>query len=359
MKMKRLILMLFSVVFLTACAPNTQKILDLTLPEQTRFLFLGSDPVDPGGKLMAYDLEGNTLLEEDVDIQDVTKGDDFEDRLYVAGARHNSNLLIQNGTITSFNLLDEPKYTGSTAVTLDAECVYASMNGAISEEHGYVSVLVARDIATGKTKYRVDVPLYTSKILKDANKLYLVGTNLGGDHDDAVLVILDKATGEMLQKKIFSDYREIFDIFKIGQQLYVNATRKSDFKQEIYQFKDGGFEPLRHPFVHEFGLVASDEKFMYIYAAGKLSKLAPNGEILAENQNLGKDTEYLRSLQIEDGMISLNFVSTTFDDALLFRIELYQTSNLEPVDKIQLTTPRYTNMYVYRLPKKYLYSQHP
>ncbi len=214
---------------LSACTPKP-----LTkLPAQTRFAIVQSDILAGRAQLTALDERGKTLGENRLRLQDGSVSARAPGVFYVAGHRSNDNILIRGGDIQYFNLLDEPNYSGSTAVYLEDEANYACMNGNVSEETGYECLLVARDIRSGKTLYQSIVPLFATQILADENYLYLVGTNAGIDREEAVLTVVSKQTGKLLLTHIFPTYREIFSAALVQGRLLIVATDKADFKQKL------------------------------------------------------------------------------------------------------------------------------
>lgn len=345
----RLFLLFASIFCLTACSP---KLGQQELATEATYLVIASDIIDSKGEVLMFDSSGNKVGQKNMSIKDVISLSRAQDQsIYVAGERSNTNLLIEDGKLKSFTLLNDDRYGGSTAVLLDEKYTFSSMNGNVSAKVGYESLLVARDRNSGNTLYQTVVPLFTTQMLEFDDRIYLVGTNAGFDHEDAVLVIVNKETGQILDTFIYPEYREAFGIVRAADQIFVEMTRKSDLKQEILTFKNGLLSALETNVVQEISGIDSDSEHLYVLSDGVLSKITIKGKAVQQvgvknssfpllNTEILGEYFYLYQLELLDkGRVNVH-------------VTQYDKADLTKSKEIILESPRYANILPIRLMDK-------
>lgn len=132
--------------------------------KDTAYYIINSDMLKKSGGLTGLDIDGGITSEEKLKIQDVTKFS-YQDKNFIAGGnRANNNLIIdKDGNIKEFYLLDNPNYSGVTALTSDGENVIAIMNGNLAD-NTYNNLLVIQDIE-GNVKEKKILDIYSSDVI--------------------------------------------------------------------------------------------------------------------------------------------------------------------------------------------------
>lgn len=341
MKIRRCLLLIFITcsILVSSCAAITTN--SVSLPQDADYVLIGSSMLEDKGAILTFDATGKMLDCRSMDIRDVENLSKAQDQsIYAAGVRSNTNLLIQNGEMNSFALLDDEQYGGSTAIDHDVEHTFSCMNGNISEEHGYESLLVSRNKESGKTIFQTIVPLYATQILNVDNKLYLVGTNSGANHNDAVIVTVDKTTGACLDTFIYPEYQEIFGIIQLRDQIFIECTRKSDLKQEILKFHEGKLTSLEIPMIQSIIHVSADDSTMYVATENALIQLDQTGKTI--NQAYFDDIAlHFLNAEFQNGCFYLYALEILDKSNAKFHIYTYDKSNLHEDGHLIIDVPRY------------------
>lgn len=235
-------MVLVAVLSLSGCSQKPT-----TLPPHTFYALIQSDYFNDHAQLYTFSKDGRELRFHSLQLQDGEYYALDESRnYYIAGARANDNLLSIQGKQSTFHLLDNPDYTGSTAVCFEKGITYSSMNGNMDETNGYVSLLVARDVSTGKTLYKTIVPLFSSDMDIIGDQLYLSGDNQGPHHNSAVLTIVDKKTGKIVSTRSFEHFSGMTSLVKLGSTLFVLGQSQTSPEKEIYTLHGGSIQELPH-----------------------------------------------------------------------------------------------------------------
>lgn len=349
--MKRnVLLFLLVIVVITFCfATCSPKLGPYEFSQEASYLVIASKMLRSKGEIVTFDSSGKRLDQYGMSIQDVGIFSRASDQgVYAAGQRSNSNLIIQNRKLESFFLLDDDRYSGSTAVLMDEKRTFSSMNGNHSEEVGYESLLVARDRKTGETLYQTIVPLFTTEMLKVDEQIYLVGTNAGPDHDDAVIVVVNQETGQILKTLIYPEYREAFAIVRVADQILVEMTRKSDLKQEIFLFENDSLRPLETPVVYDMPMIDSDAQFLYVFENGILRQITPKGEVIQQVELPNRSCRILNTEVLGDDLYVYQLEGIDKRNAII-HVNQYNRADFTKRRELLLETPKLDIMLVVRL----------
>lgn len=148
--------------------------------KETAYYIVNSDMLKKSGGLTGLDINGGITSEKKLKIQDVTKFS-YQDKNFIAGGnRANNNLIIdKDGKAKEFFLLDNPNYSGVTALTSDGENVIAIMNGNLAD-NTYKNLLVIQDIE-GNVKEKKILDIYASDAIFLGNKIFIVGSFFQAD----------------------------------------------------------------------------------------------------------------------------------------------------------------------------------
>lgn len=150
--------------------------------KETAYYIINSDMIKKSGGLTGIDIDGGITSEERLKIQDVALFAYKDKEFLASGHRANNNLIIdEDGKVKEFSLLDNPNYSGVTALTSDGENVIAIMNGNLAD-NTYQNLLVIQDIE-GNVKEKKILDIYASDAIFSGNKIYVVGSFLEADKD--------------------------------------------------------------------------------------------------------------------------------------------------------------------------------
>lgn len=222
-----LIAAIISVVFYTTKKENFSN-------KDTAYYIINSDMLKKSGGLTGLDIDGEITSEEKLKIQDLAEFA-YKDKGFIAGGhRANNNLIIdKDGNVKEFYLLDNPNYSGVTALTSDGENVIAIMNGNLAD-NTYKNLLVIQDIE-GNVKEKKILDIYASDAIFLGNKIFIVGSFLQADKNlwSSKIISYDCRSGEINENILSkdSDYRKVLIL---GDKVYClsanmdNEARKID-----------------------------------------------------------------------------------------------------------------------------------
>lgn len=180
--------------------------------KDTAYYVINSDMMKKSGGLTGLDIDGEITSEERLKIQDVTKFAYKDKKFLASGHRANNNLIIDEaGKVKEFFLLDNPNYSGVTALTSDGENVIAIMNGNLAD-NTYQNLLVIQDIE-GNVKEKKILDIYSTDAIVSGDKIYIVGSFLEADKNlwSSKIIAYDCKSGEINENIIFkdSDYKKV------------------------------------------------------------------------------------------------------------------------------------------------------
>lgn len=188
--------------------------------KDTAYYIINSDMIKKSGGITGLDIDGEITKEEKLKIQDLAEFA-YKDKDFIAGGhRANNNLIIdKDGKVKEFSLLDNPNYSGVTALTSDGENVIAIMNGNLAD-NTYKNLLVIQDIE-GNVKEKKILDIYASDAIFYGDKIYIVGSFLQADKDlwSSKIIAYDCRSGEINENILSkdSDYRKVLII---GDKVY-------------------------------------------------------------------------------------------------------------------------------------------
>lgn len=190
--MKKQLALYLCLVFLVICNACSLRT-SLQLPSDSAILIFQSNLFTSTGLASTFNEKGDLLFQAQVPLGNANFSCISNEGYFCAmGHRRNLNAFFHDQKLDTFSLLDDPNYTGSTSAILSGDELYSSMNGAIVKEEGYLCILVARNMKTGKTLYKKDVPLYVEEIDDHGDSLYLIGSDMRHPDAKAILLSVDK-----------------------------------------------------------------------------------------------------------------------------------------------------------------------
>lgn len=277
--------LLFSCCFLlSACALPGLPVSSFTLDVNTQYIAVRTSIYEGSGEVYEFNNEGTRLNKHTMSIDNMGIIAQSPDQtLYVGGYRINTNLIINNREVTLFHLLDKPKTTGSTAAWFDEKYTYVSMNGGADEEFGYRSYLVARDAQSGETLYKQDVPLYVSSITELNGKLYLVGNTFGEQSDIAIITVVNKESGEVLEVTKYTDYIDIRAVVLLHGELFLAVAYGDGMSSKMMKYEKSALKRISDRQFNFFEGLQTDGEFLYLYTQSQIYKMDVDGNIISKN----------------------------------------------------------------------------
>lgn len=351
-------LLLTALLVLTGCGARSIEKLTLpetfsmTLPDDAAYLITGSDMLSSIGDINVFDKDGTQVHHSAAKIMSLSWiARTSDDAVCLAGDRGNSNLYIHDGKVENFYLLDNPQYTGSLAASMDEQRMYAAMNGNTSEETGYECLLVARDRKTGDTAYQTIVPLFVNGMLDHEGKLYIVGDNLGPEHREAVIVIVDKQTGQIEYTGIHEEYGNFRHITVLNGEIFVVVSDKDYTVEELMKFKDGEFHHLTKHYKDErINQITADDKYLYVHSGITIVQVTSEGDVVSRMSHTNSEAYFL-SMEVEDDLVYLYTIEKTEDTTRTVRMGVYERSGLELKKQMLFEVPYNDIIRVVRLPQ--------
>lgn len=339
------IMVFLAVLSLPGCSQKAA-----TLPENTFYSLVQSDILTSRAQTYAFSENGKQLASANIKLQDGEYYALDESRnYYIAGARSNDNLLSIQGKQSSFHLLDNPHYSGSTAICFEKGITYSSMNGNMDEKEGYLSLVVARDTSTKKTLYKTVVPLFAHDMDVIGNDLYLAGDNQGPHHNSAVITIVNKQTGTIISTQSYRQFSSFSSLVTLGNTLFLLGQSTLSSAKEIYTLQDGKISELPH---RQKGDVIDGGGILNIYPcedkllvlkANELLLMDKTGAVLSRYKD-EKMSEGSHDIQIVDG--------TIYDIKTAFPEFDYDTTTITQFASQTLKKRGHVTLHVKRLPNQ-------
>lgn len=200
--------------------------------EKTAYYIVHSDMLKKSGGLVGIDIEGNITRQESLKIQDISKCD-YADNIFIAGGhRSNNHLLIDaQGNVTEFNLLDNPNYSGVTAITVNDEKIVAVMNGNVSN-NTYLNLLVIQDMQGNILEKKI-FDIYASDVLCENSTVYMLGSNIDVEKDQwSSKIIKYNLADSTIQENITAVDRDYDEMVLCDGSLYCsNADMNGNIKE--------------------------------------------------------------------------------------------------------------------------------
>lgn len=178
--------------------------------------------------------EGTTTGKiKDSNMQDLSFFSFDSNRLLISGGRSNNNMLFHlddNGKYSEIYWLNEPQYSGVTAVELLNNSALAIMNGNYTDET-YLNLLVEQDFEGNVIQQNI-IELYARDISKYNNNVVISGKHLSKENDDRVwqasVINYSIAEQKIISQHNYAEYNCFWKIVAIDDTIYCLAEDKSE-----------------------------------------------------------------------------------------------------------------------------------
>ena len=310
-------LIFLNVLFILSCAVsvfayNYRANINLTSPilkPKPAYYLMSSSMLNKGAQLSLISRTNDLIGKESLNLQDISKVALTSGRILFAGERANNLLEITEKGQKQFHLLDNPAYSGVTAICYGKDQLISVMNGNMTKE-GYQSLLLVQDLA-GNLLFQKVIPLFAQKAVVNGGKAYIVGAAVKSDGNFAcALTVVD------LQAKTASTYEteaehKYKDVIACAGKLYCLSGYRNALHKEIHiydsetlQLNNKIYLPEEAAALFEFNdklHLLIGNKIQPLSAAGKLEKelytLQQNGRFVQAH----KQGEHLYMLYKQSG----------------------------------------------------------
>lgn len=169
--------------------------------EDTSYYVVYSSMLRRSSSIVGIDNSGVPTFIKRLTLQDISKCDYANGVCIAGGSRANNHFIIdKNGEVEEFYLLDNPNYSGVTAITVNESCVFAVMNGNIAD-NTYKNLLVIQTFDGNTIEKRI-IDIYARDILLDKNVIYIVGGYFNAEQDvwSCKIIRYDLQTGILTER---------------------------------------------------------------------------------------------------------------------------------------------------------------
>lgn len=293
-------LIILNVLFILSCAVSILAYRYLTnvnlsapsLKPKPAYYLMSSSMLNKGAQLSLISRTNDLISKERLNLQDISKVALTSGRILFAGERANNLLEITEKGQKQFHLLDNPAYSGVTAICYGKDQLISVMNGNMTKE-GYQSLLVVQDLA-GNLLFQKVIPLFAQKAVVNGGKAYIVGAAVKNDGNFAcalTVVDLQAKTSATYETEAEHKYK---DVIACTGKLYCLSGDRNAIHKEIHiydsetlQLNEKIYLPEEADTLFEFNEklhLLIGNKIQPLSAAGKLEKelytLQPNGRFV-------------------------------------------------------------------------------
>lgn len=291
-----------SVLCITGCSSK-----NVSCPDDAEYCVINSDMLKQKGKYYFVDSEGNSVGDScSIRMQDLSVYDIGEDNIVLTGSRKNNAMIFKRGSSEvkqDFFFLNEPKYTGVSAVKTRGDTVLGLMNGGVLNDT-YIDVLVLQSL-DGEVLRQSDIEIYARDILDNGSEAVIVGHYYDREkekHFLAEIVKYDFDNPEQYgQYKYGEHYSEFVRIIPYGEYYLCIAKNLYSKANTIAIINKNTFE-LEDEIVFSDDLGRIKEKDGRIYVLGLKGLYEVNIE----------EGDYTRRLKFDDYADSYSAVAVSY-----------------------------------------------
>ena len=223
-----LAIIILSVGFVSCSKPAEQ------IGAEADYIVIHSRSREESSGIFCIDSDG-TVTEKlkNSKMQDLSFFSFNDTKLIVSGGRRNNNMLFdlkEKGVYSEIHWLNNPEYSGVTAVELLSESVLAIMNGNYTDTT-YLNLLVEQDYA-GNVIQQTEIELYTRDVSAVGNTANLVGKHLSKENNasewKASIIDYDLTEQTIKQQYDYSAYNCFWEIVETDSAIYCLAEDKNE-----------------------------------------------------------------------------------------------------------------------------------
>lgn len=228
---------IFCCFVLTSCSSTHKEIGEIS--EKSEYIVIYSRSREKSGGVFCVNGDGTIANRiSKFEMQDLSFYSFDEKNLLISGGRSNNNLkfdLSQEGRFSEVYWLNEPDYSGVTAVELFEQSSLVIMNGNYTDET-YLNLVVEQDFQ-GNVIHQNIIELYCRDILIEDTKVAFTGKHLekrdGERGWKASIIEYDLENQKIKQQYDFEQYNCFWEVELYDGLYYCLAEDKSEAKNLI------------------------------------------------------------------------------------------------------------------------------
>lgn len=226
-------------------------------------------------------------------------------KLMVSGGRRNNNMLFDlkdNGVYSEVYWLNNPDYSGVTAVELLSDSVLVVMNGNYTDTT-YLNLLVEQDY-DGNVVQQNELELYARDVSVIDNTAKLVGKHLkrvnNTDEWKASIIDYNVSEQKITQQYDYSEYNCFWEIIESDSVIYCLAEDKNENINTICTINKNTFEIVnRLQIEDQLCGIYHDENILYVVGNKAIYEV--------QSKDLTKRTSYSHGIT-KDGFVDWAYV---------------------------------------------------
>lgn len=301
---KRLMIIGFLLMVIMAVVGTTTLKQKQLSQNSTAYYVIHSNMLKKSGGVTGIDIEGNATFTKSLKIQDVSEYSVMDNNFIAGGGRANNHLIIdESGNISEFYLLDNPNYSGVTAIAGDKGNLIAVMNGNVAD-NTYQNLLVIQDRKHNVLEKEI-MDIYAFDMLVKNDIVYIVGAYLNVEENQwsSKIIKYNMKTKE-IKEKIMSQDREYKKILVYDDKLYCIARDMNGRSSEIDILNKDSLNKIdTQVWSEEISDFFSYNDFLYYVLNNTLCKVEKNNDVI-ELFFLPEDT-YVSSSMMRENHIYL------------------------------------------------------
>lgn len=248
------------------------------------------------GGIIDMDSNGGIISKEAIEMQDILFVDNSDDYVIVSGHRRNNNIVYDTkGSKKEVFLLNNPKYTGVTAVELYGDKITAIMNGNVSEGI-YKTLLVIQDMED-KVLHEEIIEMYPRDLAIDNQTLYIGGNskrpNVG--EWDSKIMKFDLVENEFVGEQTDDSLYNFSKLQLLDNDIYA-LTEDKNFNPKLISIIDKNNLTIKKQQSFDKNIIDIYiyNKYLYVLCEDMVYKYDKDFNII-ESQELWTDSDYFVS----------------------------------------------------------------
>lgn len=229
------ILIALTLCFVVSACSTPQE----TISEGSEYMVIHSRSREKSGGIFCIDNDGNITNQiSRFDMQDLSFYSFSANNLLVSGGRSNNNIVFdfsQEGLFSEIHWLNEPNYTGVTAVELYNQSAFVVMNGNFTDET-YLNLVVEQDFQ-GNVVHQSIIELYCRDIALQNKVALIVGKHLKIENNNRIWkasIIEYDITGQTMRNQSdYGQYNCFWEIELHNGLYYCLAEDKNELKNIV------------------------------------------------------------------------------------------------------------------------------
>ena len=324
-------------VGLTSCSKTAEHI-----GAESDYIVIHSRAREESSGIFCIDSDGAVTEKlKNSKMQDLSFFSFNDEKLIVSGGRKNNNMffdLKESGVYSEVHWLNNPQYSGVTAVELLNDSVLAIMNGNYTDTT-YLNLLVEQDY-DGDVIQQTEIELYTRDVAADSSTAKLVGKHLsktGATNEwKASIIDYNVAEQEIKEQYYYVEYNCFWEILETDSVIYCLAEDKNERINTICVIDKETFE-IQNQLMIEDQLCGTYLDSSTLYAVGNAAIYKVQADTLTTEQSYthGTATEgYVDWAYVYGGHYYVMFrYDQRVKDGRVYEYGIFLKVDLETFDK--------------------------